>query len=69
MEVVLDSPTLRDIVLATGYIKNDNEVNMAFTNVHKHDRILVCASTSTGKTKRHMEEQSGFVNSVLIANT
>ena len=28
-----------------------------------------CASTSTGKTGRYKEEESGFVNSMLITNT
>ena len=69
MQVILDSPKLRDTVVAAGYIKNDDEVKMALQNIYQRNRILACASTSTGKSGKIAEEKSSFVNSVLIANT
>ena len=69
MQVVLYSPTLRNTLVSVKYIKNDYEAKMALKNVHHHNRILACASNSTGKTGRETEEKSSFVNSVSIANT
>ena len=69
MQFILDITKLRDTVVAAGYIKNVDEEKMALKNICQCNRILACASTSTGKTGMCTEKQSGFVNILLIANT
>ena len=69
MEVILDSPKLKDTVVAAGYIKNYEEVKMALKIYISVTECWHVQALQLGIPEDTRRNKVVFVNSVLIANT